>query len=650
MDKGELAAPGIRKNPPSASVAEDPTPEAKKTCLRDDDVFIDDDDDDDDDHPVHLATNKKSSLSVAENSALFFDHSLNNSPTHNTNISEPSNNGNNDKISESSAASSLSAAANSAPLNNSPTHNTSPKMSDDSNNNISEPSNNGNNDKISESLVVIDQGETSDSPAPPAPAANTSSDKDGNSPASSNNNLARVPTTGVTCPPQQEVPSRDNEQVAALFHAAFPVDKDYDSRRALYTDVVDFGNKNFFSVRNEGRRSIKCSRASNSNSRKKDAKEKTVSTKEFAVASDCPVEVRFTLRKIDNGRVKISFCNGLHNHPLDVPNASISQRLAGRDIESVLPLIAPQFAPHLKDGGKLNISLARNIIKAHLHANVDISAQSILTIVKAVQKYIKSEKFGGLPAIDSKGMLSQFSTYVASDDATEQCHEILENVMTNSSGETSWKVLQLLEALKVNDPHEFDFRIHKDLAGNIDAFTWQTGVNRGAFRLFGDAIFLDARKKETMNELGMKYMTLVVIDANNKFWPISHSFVFEEDHTLYEFACKSTLEMTPGRTKESVLLGYGDMFFEPDRVKGWFPNIRMMIDSYHLIYAKSGQSILAKEFGPAMWSALRPHFVKALEADTKADFIVSVSNINVLDIKSQTHTILSTSFVNLEAY
>jgi len=30
MDKGELAAPGIRKNPPP-SVAEDPTPEAKKS-------------------------------------------------------------------------------------------------------------------------------------------------------------------------------------------------------------------------------------------------------------------------------------------------------------------------------------------------------------------------------------------------------------------------------------------------------------------------------------------------------------------------------------------------------------------------------------------------------------------------------------------
>jgi hypothetical protein len=118
-------------------------------------------------HPVDLATNKKSSLSVAENSALVFEHPLNDSPTQNTspktsddnnnNISEPSNNGNNDNISESSAASSLSAAENSTPLDNSPTHNTSPKLSEDdnNNNNITEPSNNGNNDDISELLAVM---------------------------------------------------------------------------------------------------------------------------------------------------------------------------------------------------------------------------------------------------------------------------------------------------------------------------------------------------------------------------------------------------------------------------------------------------------------------------------------------------------------
>ncbi|KAK1743430.1 hypothetical protein QTG54_006051 [Skeletonema marinoi] len=118
----------------------------------------------------------------------------------------------------------------------------------------------------------------------------------------------------------------------------------------------------------------------------------------------------------------------------------------------------------------------------------------------------------------------------------------------------------------------------------------------------------------------MKYITLVVIDANNKFWPISHSFVFAEDHNMYEFACNATLEMTPGRSRESVKLGYGDMFFEPERVKEWFPNILMMIDAYHLIYAKKGQSILAKEFGPVTWNFLKQHFVNALEAETKEEF------------------------------
>jgi hypothetical protein len=256
-------------------------------------------------HPLDLATNKESSLrSVAENSALVFED----------------------------------------PLNNSPTHNTSPKTSDDNNNNISEPSNNGNNDNISESLAAMDQGEESDSPAPPAAAANAPSDKDGNSPASSNNNLARVPTAGVTWLPQQEVPSCDKEHVAKLFHAAFPVDKWYDSADALHNAVVDFGNKNYFTVRKEGTRSLKCSRAPNTNSRKKEAKEKTVTTKEFAVASDCPVEVRFTLRRKDNGRVKISFVNGLHNHPLNVSSAAISQRLAGRDINM---LATPPLHPNL---------------------------------------------------------------------------------------------------------------------------------------------------------------------------------------------------------------------------------------------------------------------------------------------------------------
>ena len=68
----------------------------------------------------------------------------------------------------------------------------------------------------------------------------------------------------------------------------------------------------------------------------------------------------------------------------------------------------------------------------------------------------------------------------------------------------------------------------------------------------GSMTFLDARKNDTMNVLGLRYMTLVANDGNNQFWPISHTIVFEEEHALYEFACNATLDMTPGRTKNPL--------------------------------------------------------------------------------------------------
>lgn len=437
--------------------------------------------------------------------------------------------------------------------------------------------------------------------------------------------LTAAPMAGNISVPEQEIPHCDIDQVDEEFCKQFFEGKWYDTRAELKAELDEFADKHLFVIRKEGSRAFACSRSANTNSRKKDAKEKTVTIKAFSAVSNCPVEVRHTVKTTDGERVKITKVVGRHNHPLDVPHVAKSQRLSGRNIESVLPLLAPHFAPLMRNDGIPDITVARNIISAHLGNNVSNKAESIHTILRAVKKYIKSDKYKQItPIIDSESMLSQFRTYIASDNATDKCSSVLDEVTTNSSGNTSWKVLQLLESLKKEDPTEFDFRIRKDSAGNIDAFTWQTGVQRAAFALYGDALFLDARKKHTMNVLGMKYITLVVIDANNKFWPISHSFVFAEDHNMYEFACNATLEMTPGRSRESVKLGYGDMFFEPERVKEWFPNILMMIDAYHLIYAKKGQSILAKEFGPVTWNFLKQHFVNALEAETKEEFDVSV--------------------------
>ena len=376
------------------------------------------------------------------------------------------------------------------------------------------------------------------------------------------------PMAGATSLPQQEVPSLDPKDVNEAFLKAFPVGTWYNTADDLHKAVVAFANKNFFTVRKDGARGIRCSRASNSNYNAKQAGEKTLKKKSCAVACDCKVQIRFSVRDEDGGRVKIKTVEGLHNHDLDVPNKAVSERMKGRDIQSILPKIAPEFAPHMDEGGKIDINVARKIIRSKVGIKISRNAAAMHTIIKAVAKYIKSDKYQPAPPlIDSDSMISQFEKYVTCDVATEKCDDILNHVVTNSSGATSWKVLDLLQRLKAADTHEFDYRIHKDSTGHIDAFTWQTGVHRAAFQLHGSAIFLDARKSERMNGLGMKYMTLVAIDANNKFWPISHSLVFTEDHELYKFACNATLDMTPGRTRESIVLGYGDMFFEPDLVK-----------------------------------------------------------------------------------
>ena len=313
--------------------------------------------------------------------------------------------------------------------------------------------------------------------------------------------LTTAPIARNTSIPEQEIPQYSADYVNKLFCETFAEGTWFDSADELRTAVKEFANKYFFIMRKENERSLHCSRSSNTNSRKKDSKEKTMTTKAFSVASNCPVAVHHSLRNKDNGRVQIKKVCGLHNHPLNSRHVARSQRLSGRNIESVLPSLAPLFAPLMKNDSPVEIETARKILRAHLGDNVSMKAEAIHTILQAIKKYIKSDKFTPItPCIDSDSMLSQFSTYVASDDATEKCSSILNQVMTNSSGDTSWKVLQLLELLKREDPTEFDFRIHKDSVGNIDAFTWQTGVQRAAFALYGDALFLDARKKETINK------------------------------------------------------------------------------------------------------------------------------------------------------
>lgn len=205
--------------------------------------------------------------------------------------------------------------------------------------------------------------------------------------------LTTAPVAHNASLPEQEVPSYDPAFVNEKFLEEFAVGTWFESYDELRTRLNAFGNKFCFIMRKQTDRNLKCSKSSNTNYRKKESKEKEMTTTPFAAASGCPVEVRHTLKASDGNRVQITKVIGLHNHPLDVPHVAVSQRLSGRNIEKVLPLLAPSFAPLMKNNSAVDIETARKILRAHLGDDVSMKVESIHTILRAVKKYINSGKY-----------------------------------------------------------------------------------------------------------------------------------------------------------------------------------------------------------------------------------------------------------------
>lgn len=144
---------------------------------------------------------------------------------------------------------------------------------------------------------------------------------------SDDTNSAQVLSADISLP-EQIVPSIDADAVNKLFKEAFPVGKWYNSAGELFEAVSKWASQYHFTVRKDGARIIKCSRAENTHSKKKAAKAKTVQIKQYSLACSCPFYLRFSLKQVDKGRVCITEVNGYHNHTLDLRSAELSQRLA----------------------------------------------------------------------------------------------------------------------------------------------------------------------------------------------------------------------------------------------------------------------------------------------------------------------------------
>jgi hypothetical protein len=83
------------------------------------------------------------------------------------------------------------------------------------------------------------------------------------------------------------------------------------------------------------------------------------------------------------------------------------------------------------------------------------------------------------------------------------------------------------------------------------------------------------------------------------------------------------VEMTPGFSPKDLELAFGDDKIDGKNLKEYFPNITVMLDTFHFIVGNRGISILSTDFGGA-WILVKQHFHNAVYASTEQECLVSV--------------------------
>jgi hypothetical protein len=130
------------------------------------------------------------------------------------------------------------------------------------------------------------------------------------------------------------------------------------------------------------------------------------------------------------------------------------------------------------------------------------------------------------------------------------------------------------------------------------------------------------RLSEGMNTLRFVYCAWIVIDANNRFIPVSEGIAFRESHEAYRFFHLATIDMTPGFDATDVHLAWADDKLCPNRLREYLPNVNLFLDTFHFIVGQKGVCILSIDFGGA-WPLVKDHFHQAVYADTEAECMVS---------------------------
>ena len=429
--------------------------------------------------------------------------------------------------------------------------------------------------------------------------------------------------------PAAEAPSVNTSNVARPFYEngahihretlrLFKKGTMFDSDKLADKEGRDFSAANNFGVRKMGRNKIECSRAATSNSRKKDEGKMVLQREETSLVTNCKWGYTYSTRKELNGKVEILTVEPYHNHDCNANFAAVSVRRSGKAVGGALSSITQILAPYIVPGQKIPVNTVRWTIKPYLSQDVVLDSQMIDNIMRSVNSQISQGKYTLPPPIQTDAMRA----FTSVDIESTNCKTVLTELIANTDAEQSWIVTRLMSRLAEQDEY-FDFRLHYDANDLVDVVTWQTGHSRGCLQKYHSHIFLDARKNETMNNIRMRYVSIVGIDPNHSPFPGSETFAFEENTSLYGISCNFTIEMTPGVTADMIRFGFGDYFLDPEDVQKWFCNIVFSVDPYHFCAAKNPKCILAIDFGPRVWGRIGGLFRSAVYAKTESECLVS---------------------------
>jgi hypothetical protein len=137
---------------------------------------------------------------------------------------------------------------------------------------------------------------------------------------------------------------------------------------------------------------------------------------------------------------------------------------------------------------------------------------------------------------------------------------------------------------------------------------------RADFELYGCSIFCDMMKR-VMNSYNWPYISIVVIDANDKPRTAIEGITCTERQAAYVFAVDSMFRMTPGRAKDEVFALFSDGILTASILneKGMnLPDCQFFWDQYHLL-----DSVWPKYFGGLWGGYVVSNFTKMVQSDAK---------------------------------